>query len=86
MTTTPIVLIHGLWLTPRSWEGWKSRFEQRGHEVLVPAWPRMEHEVDDGHDPCSAARRKPMAWATAARVAWVAASGVSIMKSCVMPS
>jgi len=41
-----IVLIHGLWLTPRSWEGWKERFEQRGHEVLVPAWPRMEGEVE----------------------------------------
>ena len=44
--TTPIVLIHGLWLTPRSWEGWKARFEQRGHEVLAPAWPRMEREVE----------------------------------------
>jgi pimeloyl-ACP methyl ester carboxylesterase len=41
-----IVLIHGLWLTPRSWEGWKARFEQRGHEVLAPAWPRMEVEVE----------------------------------------
>ena len=46
MTFPPIVLIHGLWLTPRSWEGWKERFEQRGHEVLVPAWPRMEREVE----------------------------------------
>ena len=43
---SPIVLIHGLWLTPRSWEGWKARFEQRGHEVLAPAWPRMECEVE----------------------------------------
>ena len=43
---SPIVLIHGLWLTPRSWEGWKARFEQRGHEVLAPAWPRMEREVE----------------------------------------
>jgi hypothetical protein len=32
-----VVLIHGLWLTPRSWEGWKARFEERGHEVLAPA-------------------------------------------------
>ena len=40
-----IVLIHGLWLTPRSWEGWKARFEQGGHEVLAPAWPHMEGEV-----------------------------------------
>src|SRR3954449_12120721 len=44
--TTPIVLIHGLWLTPRSWEGWKARFEERGHRVLTPAWPRMEGEVE----------------------------------------
>jgi pimeloyl-ACP methyl ester carboxylesterase len=44
--TSPIVLIHGLWLTPRSWEGWEARFEERGHEVLVPAWPRMEREVE----------------------------------------
>jgi pimeloyl-ACP methyl ester carboxylesterase len=43
----PIVLIHGLWLTPRSWEGWKARFEQRGHRVLAPAWPRMQGEVED---------------------------------------
>ena len=44
--TLPIVLIHGLWLTPRSWEGWKARFEQRGHEVLAPAWPCMDREVE----------------------------------------
>ena len=43
---SPIVLIHGLWLTPRSWEGWKARYEQRGHEVLAPAWPGMEREVE----------------------------------------
>jgi pimeloyl-ACP methyl ester carboxylesterase len=42
----PIVLIHGLWLTPRSWEHWKARFEERGHEVLAPAWPRMDGEVE----------------------------------------
>jgi len=45
--TPPIVLIHGLWLNPRSWEGWKARFEERGHEVLAPAWPRMQGDVDE---------------------------------------
>jgi pimeloyl-ACP methyl ester carboxylesterase len=45
--TPPIVLIHGLWLTPRSWEGWKARFEERGHVVHAPAWPHMEGEVED---------------------------------------
>jgi pimeloyl-ACP methyl ester carboxylesterase len=43
----PIVLIHGLWLTPRSWEGWRERFEARGHQVVTPAWPRMQDEVED---------------------------------------
>jgi alpha-beta hydrolase superfamily lysophospholipase len=43
----PIVLVHGLWLTPRSWEGWKERFESRGHHVLAPAWPHMHDDVED---------------------------------------
>lgn len=37
-----IVLIHGLWMTPLSWEGWKQRFESRGHNVLVPGWPGVD--------------------------------------------
>ena len=41
-----IVLIHGLWLTPRSWERWIDRYERRGHRVLAPAWPGMEAEVE----------------------------------------
>ena len=40
MPAPPIVLVHGLWRTPRSWEGWKGRFEARGHQVVAPAWPR----------------------------------------------
>jgi pimeloyl-ACP methyl ester carboxylesterase len=46
-SAAPVVLIHGLWLTPRSWEGWKERFESRGHEVVAPAWPRMQHDIED---------------------------------------
>lgn len=34
-----IVLIHGQWMTPLSWQGWKQRFERRGNEVLAPGWP-----------------------------------------------
>lgn len=41
-----IVLIHGLWMTPRSWEGWTKRFESRGYRVLTPAYPGFEVEVD----------------------------------------
>jgi len=32
-------LIHGQWETPLSWEGWKERFESRGHNVLASGWP-----------------------------------------------
>jgi len=42
-----IVLIHGLWLTPLSWEGWKERFEAKGHTVQAPAWPGMEGTVEE---------------------------------------
>jgi pimeloyl-ACP methyl ester carboxylesterase len=41
-----IVLIHGLWLTPRSWERWADRYRTRGYRVLAPAWPGMEGEVE----------------------------------------
>jgi len=41
-----IVLIHGLWLTPRSWEHWADRYRLRGFRVLTPAWPGMEGEVE----------------------------------------
>jgi pimeloyl-ACP methyl ester carboxylesterase len=45
-TPDTIVLIHGLWLTPRSWERWADRYRSRGYRVLTPAWPGMEAEVE----------------------------------------
>jgi pimeloyl-ACP methyl ester carboxylesterase len=47
-TTAPdtIVLIHGLWMTPRSWEKWAERYESRGYRVLAPAYPGLEVEVE----------------------------------------
>jgi pimeloyl-ACP methyl ester carboxylesterase len=42
----PIVLIHGLWMTPLSWEHWVARCEAAGHRVLAPAWPGMDRDVD----------------------------------------
>ena len=41
-----VVLIHGLWLTPRSWEHWITRYEGRGFRVLAPAYPGFEVEVE----------------------------------------
>ncbi|ROT34097.1 alpha/beta hydrolase [Micromonospora sp. HM5-17] len=42
-----IVLIHGMWLTPRSWEQWADRYRHAGFRVLTPAWPGMEEEVEE---------------------------------------
>jgi alpha-beta hydrolase superfamily lysophospholipase len=41
-----IVLIHGLWMTPRSWEKWVDHFKSRGYNVLAPAYPGLEAEVE----------------------------------------
>src|SRR5919112_3954817 len=41
-----IVLIHGLWVTPRSWEKWVERYENKGYRVLAPAYPGFEVEVE----------------------------------------
>jgi pimeloyl-ACP methyl ester carboxylesterase len=41
-----IVLIHGFWVTPRSWENWIARYEARGYRVLAPAYPGFEAEVE----------------------------------------
>ena len=35
----PIVLIHGLWMTARSWDRWVEYYRAKGHEVIVPAYP-----------------------------------------------
>lgn len=41
-----IVLIHGLWMTPLSWEHWIERYRARGHEVIAPAWPGMDIPIE----------------------------------------
>ena len=43
----PVVLIHGMWMTPRSWEHWIKRYGDRGHQVLAPAWPGLEGEPEE---------------------------------------
>jgi pimeloyl-ACP methyl ester carboxylesterase len=41
-----IVLVHGLWLTPKSWENWIDRYERAGYTVLAPSWPGLEGGVE----------------------------------------
>jgi pimeloyl-ACP methyl ester carboxylesterase len=42
-----VVLIHGLWMTPLSWEGWAARFGAAGYTVLTPAWPGVDGDIED---------------------------------------
>src|SRR5215212_11362784 len=42
----PIVLIHGLWMTARSWDRWVEYYRAKGHEVIVPTYPGFEIEVE----------------------------------------
>ncbi|MFI6759885.1 alpha/beta hydrolase [Micromonospora sp. NPDC050417] len=52
-----IVLIHGLWMTPRSWEQWVDHYTRAGFRVLAPAWPGMDAEVEQlRRDPSPIAR------------------------------
>jgi pimeloyl-ACP methyl ester carboxylesterase len=45
-TADTIVLVHGFWVTPRSWEHWIERYEGRGLRVIAPAYPGFEVEVE----------------------------------------
>jgi alpha-beta hydrolase superfamily lysophospholipase len=47
-TNTPdtIVLIHGLWMTPLSWEHWIKRYSDRGYRVIARGWPGMDGDID----------------------------------------
>ncbi|MDG4767045.1 alpha/beta hydrolase [Solwaraspora sp. WMMD406] len=46
MAPDTIVLIHGFWVTPRSWKHWISHYEAKGFRVLAPAYPGYEVEVE----------------------------------------
>jgi non-heme chloroperoxidase len=43
---TPIVLIHGLWLLPSSWNNWVEYFEQEGYAGVTPDWPGDPETVE----------------------------------------
>ncbi|HXY86145.1 MAG TPA: alpha/beta fold hydrolase [Gaiellaceae bacterium] len=43
---TPMMLIHGAWLSARSWETFVGYFTERGFDVSTPEWPRKEGDVE----------------------------------------
>jgi pimeloyl-ACP methyl ester carboxylesterase len=56
MATNNIVLIHGLWMTPLSFEYWAHHYTERGYSVFAPSWPGMERDI-------RALRRAPESYA-----------------------
>ena len=47
-TTAPdtIVLIHGLWMTPLSWEHWVPYYEAKGYRVVTPTYPGFDIGIE----------------------------------------
>ena len=43
---TPVVLIHGLWLLPSSWDNWVDFFEESGYAGVTPDWPDDPETVE----------------------------------------
>ncbi len=39
-----LIFIHGMFLNPKCWEAWVSRFEEQGYVCEAPAWPLHEGE------------------------------------------
>jgi pimeloyl-ACP methyl ester carboxylesterase len=43
----PVVLIHGLWLLPSSWDRWAQAFEEAGYAAVQPSWPDDPETVEE---------------------------------------
>jgi len=42
-----VLLIHGAWLTPASWNAFRARYEARGYECRAPAWPLESRTISE---------------------------------------
>jgi pimeloyl-ACP methyl ester carboxylesterase len=42
-----MILIHGAWLSARSWENYVSYFTGLGYDVFTPEWPRKDGDVEE---------------------------------------
>ena len=47
-----IVLVHGLWVTSRSWEKWIEHYRKAGYNVVAPTYPGLDIAIEElRHDP-----------------------------------
>ena len=42
-----VVFIHGAFMSSETWGPWMQRFEARGYRAVAPAWPFLDHSVED---------------------------------------
>jgi len=42
-----VVFIHGAFMSAESWGPWMQRFESRGYRTAAPAWPFLDHSIED---------------------------------------
>jgi pimeloyl-ACP methyl ester carboxylesterase len=47
----PLILIHGAWLSARSWENYVDYLGTRGFAVSAPEWPRKHGDVEEIREP-----------------------------------
>jgi pimeloyl-ACP methyl ester carboxylesterase len=46
-----VVLIHGMWMTPRSWDNWVDHYRDRGYSAIAPGWPGVKDPGETRRDP-----------------------------------
>jgi pimeloyl-ACP methyl ester carboxylesterase len=46
-----IVLAHGMWMTPRSWDNWVDHYQDRGYRAIAPGWPGVKDPEETRRDP-----------------------------------
>ena len=42
-----VLLIHGAWLTPTSWDSFRARYEARGIKTVAPPWPLEDQTIEE---------------------------------------
>jgi pimeloyl-ACP methyl ester carboxylesterase len=46
-----VVLIHGMWMTPKSWDRWIEHCTARGLRTFAPGWPGVKDPEETRKDP-----------------------------------
>jgi len=42
-----VLLIHGMWMTPRSWDNWVDHYTDRGYRAIAPGWPGIDKDPEE---------------------------------------